>query len=570
MKKIILLTALALISIPAFSQTYTQTVRIEPNIYGPKLILNDATIGNKVPIEFRANDVIKWEFGQRGSAENHDLALWRYNGSYIRVMTWNQLNGNVGIGLSDPAYRLHVKQDAGNSFLKLESDGVGSDVGVLFDTNSSQDWKMYLDESDSRKFKIQESGTDFLSIDVTGKVGIGTNSPNTLLHTRGTGTTVLDMVYQQKIEGTGTKAGLNISHSANGGGIGYANLGPGNQSNVFYVTSGHGTIGSHGLVMDNDGNVGIGTTSPDNKLHVEGDLLLDVYGNSGHEKGIFFREGFSTTNKYNVSILAYDHNGGGTSPDGLSINGYDGISFSTGSNARNERVRILQNGNVGIGTTSPLHKLDVSGTMRVSSGIFYSEANSFIFRNQGGAWKPVSSRGVNIGDWTNTPSYGEFITGSNYNMQFKIQGQTRLFIDKDDGNVGIGTTSPSEKLEVNGTIRSKKVKVEATGWPDYVFAPSYELRALSEVENHIKEKGHLPEVPSAKEIEEKGLDLGAMDATLLKKVEELTLYLIEQNKSLKAQAASYKELSEKMSVENQELKVRISEIEIMIKNLNKK
>lgn len=128
-----------------------------------------------------------------------------------------------------------------------------------------------------------------------------------------------------------------------------------------------------------------------------------------------------------------------------------------------------------------------------------------------------------------------------------------------NGNVGIGTTSPNEKLSVNGTIRSKKVKVDANGWPDYVFAPSYELRALSEVENYIKANHHLPEVPSAQEIAANGLDLGSMDATLLKKVEELTLYTIDQQKKIDQQAK-----------ENQELKDRLDKIEALLKTLTSK
>ena len=108
------------------------------------------------------------------------------------------------------------------------------------------------------------------------------------------------------------------------------------------------------------GNVGIGTTNPEEKLHIEGNLLLDSY-NSGNENGVFFRESFTSTNRYNLSILNYDHSNSGASPDGLSINAYDGISFSTGSNLGNERMRIAGNGNVGIGTTNPQQKPPCSG-----------------------------------------------------------------------------------------------------------------------------------------------------------------------------------------------------------------
>ncbi len=102
-----------------------------------------------------------------------------------------------------------------------------------------------------------------------------------------------------------------------------------------------------------------------------------------------------------------------------------------------------------------------------------------------------------------------------------------------NGNVGIGTATPTEKLSVNGKIRAKEIKVEATGWPDYVFEEDYKITSLSELENFIKKHKHLPEVPSAKEVEQNGVELGEMNKLLLKKIEELTLMLIEKDKELK-------------------------------------
>lgn len=97
------------------------------------------------------------------------------------------------------------------------------------------------------------------------------------------------------------------------------------------------------------------------------------------------------------------------------------------------------------------------------------------------------------------------------------------------GNVGIGTTNPTQKLSVNGTIRAKEVIVD-TGWSDYVFAPDYRLAPLSEVEQHIKAEGHLPGIPSAAEVADHGITVGDMQSRLLAKIEELTLHQIEQEK----------------------------------------
>ncbi|WP_243860481.1 tail fiber protein [Flavobacterium poyangense] len=107
-----------------------------------------------------------------------------------------------------------------------------------------------------------------------------------------------------------------------------------------------------------------------------------------------------------------------------------------------------------------------------------------------------------------------------------------------NGNVGIGTPNPDEKLTVKGKIHTQEVKVDLLGSlvPDYVFANDYKLKSLQEVEDYIKQNSHLPEIPSAKEIEQNGLMLAEMNMSLLKKIEELTLYSIEQNKKIEAQA----------------------------------
>ena len=110
--------------------------------------------------------------------------------------------------------------------------------------------------------------------------------------------------------------------------------------------------------------------------------------------------------------------------------------------------------------------------------------------------------------------------------------------------VGIGTATPKNALDVVGTIRSTEVKVEATPWPDYVFEEDYDLRTLQETKEYISTNKHLPEIPSAKEMEANGVNIGDMNMRLLKKIEELTLHLIEQNERM-----------EKMEKELQALKI---------------
>ncbi|MHC0446388.1 hypothetical protein ACWA1F_13340 [Flavobacterium sp. 3-218] len=126
------------------------------------------------------------------------------------------------------------------------------------------------------------------------------------------------------------------------------------------------------------------------------------------------------------------------------------------------------------------------------------------------------------------------------------------------GNVGIGTENPDAKLAVNGNIHSKEVKVDLTvPAPDYVFKDDYKLKTLDEVESYIKENSHLPEIPSADEFEKNGINVSEMNMALLKKVEELTLYVIEQNKKISELQQENKKLTD--------LEIRFQELEKTIK-----
>lgn len=108
-------------------------------------------------------------------------------------------------------------------------------------------------------------------------------------------------------------------------------------------------------------------------------------------------------------------------------------------------------------------------------------------------------------------------------------GNMSHFIDK----VGIGTISPDSKLTVKGNIHVEEVKVDlSVPGPDYVFKEDYDLKSLAEVKNYIEENGHLPNIPSAKEMEKNGIHLGEMNMKLLEKIEELTLYILEQQNEI--------------------------------------
>jgi hypothetical protein len=145
--------------------------------------------------------------------------------------------------------------------------------------------------------------------------------------------------------------------------------------------------------------------------------------------------------------------------------------------------------------------------------------------------------GADITDETGRSNLGWRWDTANGNQSFiqSSDGTTQIIatqlkgIQLLGGNVGIGTTNPTQKLSVNGTVRAKEVIVD-TGWSDYVFDERYKLTALSETEAFVKAEKHLPGIPSAKEVAENGISVGEMQAKLLAKVEELTLYVIELKK----------------------------------------
>ncbi|MCX8533569.1 hypothetical protein [Chryseobacterium luquanense] len=161
----------------------------------------------------------------------------------------------------------------------------------------------------------------------------------------------------------------------------------------------------------------------------------------------------------------------------------------------------------------------------------------------------------------NDPLYN--LPKGSYFGTFDINAQTSNFASIENGNVGIGTSKPQYKLEVNGKssfednmrvnakLEAKEIKVTLTPTADFVFAEDYDLPKLEDVEKHIKEKKHLPEIASAKKMEKEGVNVGEFQIKLLQKIEELTLYTIEQNKQLKIQKEEIELLKKHMNSNNQ-------------------
>ena len=136
-----------------------------------------------------------------------------------------------------------------------------------------------------------------------------------------------------------------------------------------------------------------------------------------------------------------------------------------------------------------------------------------------------------------------------------------MIIRSNGKRIGIGNVDPGfATLTVKGKIHSEEVKVDlSVPAPDYVFKEGYDLRSLEEVQDHIDEHGHLPNIPPAREMEEQGVELGAMDMRLLEKIEELTLYTIAQERQIKALLRSERE--------HRQLEQRLDRLEALVQNL---
>lgn len=209
-------------------------------------------------------------------------------------------------------------------------------------------------------------------------------------------------------------------------------------------------------------------------------------------------------------------------------------------------------GNAGVGTTTPTQELEVNGITKTNQLIVGDTNTIPSFANawfEGGfssqLFLNTTSSPVDERVWAMSAINGDFkIFAENDNLSalqeaFVINRGTGINIENvlfPNGNVGIGTSSfvdgnDTYRFSVNGKIRAHGVKVY-TDWADYVFKDDYDLKPLNEVEDFIKQHGHLPNVPSEAEVLENGIELGAMNAKLLEKIEELTLYTIELNKKI--------------------------------------
>ncbi len=202
----------------------------------------------------------------------------------------------------------------------------------------------------------------------------------------------------------------------------------------------------------------------------------------------------------------------------------------------------LISGRIGIGTLSPVTGLDVSGNQTLRNYQNISGAGASIhFTSYADNMKgPMIKSFLDYAEYDNSVSR---LVLSSYARGYKNE------LTLNNGRVGIGTMNPDATLAVKGNIHAQEVKVDLNvPGPDYVFEKNYKIKPLREVANYISTNSHLPEIPSAKLMAQNGLNLGELNMQMLKKIEELTLYLIEKDEQLNAYNKKIKKIEKEIKI----------------------
>jgi hypothetical protein len=510
------------------------------------------------------------------------------------------LQGNAGAlsGFYETSSPLNFPKDDSNWWHLIDSRHSNTDNNFAMQiAGSFFDQKLYFRKTNNNP---AEAWKEFVAVDASGRINLdndvaGLKKP----------VTIGSYVY-----------GGAIRFNANSAVANNRNLELGNWDNngVFYPRM---------AVSSENGNVGIGTTIPEinSILHINGGhgntgtlLQLPSSANANNTGDIFLKTWVSEP------LISWEGTGIGANINNVGLKRFNNsmssayirfvpnptsgfILFSTiaGNGAKHDNVMAIVDDKVGIGTTTPSGKFEISsanGSAKFKIGDAAGNSINHLSWNTGAAINIPDQGGANPliyfrkTDYNNLNNFtdvfqvksdgsvqatgqvrgNDFVTTGTNSWIFHTpdDGRKTMFISpglgtsdgsagwdwykgiilNNDGSMGIGLSAGTQpanyKLAVGGDVIAERVVVKLqANWPDYVFKTGYSLRPLSEVEAFVKTNNHLPDVPSEAEIKEKGIDVEQMNATLLKKVEELTLYLIEQQKEVKTLREEVRQLKEK-------------------------
>jgi len=459
-----------------------------------------ASLFCQAPQSFKYQTVVRDNSGQIIASQGVSFRISIHNGSAIGTIVYQEThaattnlfgltNINVGKGTSTVGSFAGIDWESGSKFMETELDINGGSNYLPIGTSEllSVPYALYSGKSPDSHWN--SSGNNIYYDN--GMVGIGTSSPNSTLHMR--------------------------------------------NSNPVFLLQGLNDAASFSSFRDSEP-----TQLQIQKHTSNGGCLIDFdpmpLDGTGASKIRFFR----STNTSGPTHIAL-HNGNNSTAVStlLGVNGADSWFQAYG-------------GNFGIGTTTPETPLHVvtSTQYNPSTALYGAKGALFLSHISGsmvlGPYGPaISFSGINTGrrraaiasvQTTSDPDQVGLAFFTHPGTAASNDEVIQVMVITHGGSVGIGTDTPANGylLSVDGNVVCEEVLVEtSSSWPDYVFEDDYELEKLDELESFIKTNKHLPDIPSAKEVEEKGFHLGDMQTRLVKKVEELTLYTIEQDKLIK-------------------------------------
>jgi hypothetical protein len=493
------------------------------------------------------------------------------------------LETRIGIGLDsrEISAQLHIKStidsrvkpfiiQTGNpetKSIKYFVIGKTGNVGIGYDNPlsaiSAQLHIRYILEDNTTPFLIDgndENQYNSFIINSRGLVGIGTTDPHSKLHVIGDAT-VSDLanptdnyIVTTDIDGKFILLDKNSLHDNLGNHKAMQNL----IMSGYWIKNNALSLGG-GIFIDNANNVGIGINSPLAMLHVNGTakILRGLTVGEALYPASFGVFGPSVLNG-TLKVTGLQSNQTPTSMIVADMDGNLGVApVPVGDNMGNcEATQNLKMGDNCIVNSTPSDNPIRPDGSRYCEGLHFDTDNNMVLETGATATLTLVSNANTksqlwVGNWTSggyglVCNYNNTPEGNQTGGIYWDKNNPQAAINFNNTKVGIGVMPPSlgnYNLYVKGGILTEEVKVQLEqDWPDFVFKSDYKLQSLKNVETFIAKNQHLPDLPSAESVKKDGINLGEIDSILLKKIEELTLYIIQQQKQIDKQQSEINSL----------------------------
>ena len=458
-----------------------------------------------------------------GTTDNNPLIFKTGRNERMQLLPNKSFLG-IGVSIPQATLHLHYQQDFGTfptllKLLQLTTDATGNGDGNGFSIVSDFNTKdIHFQQNEEAKFFVEGPAGGFV-IAPEGKIGIGTADPAAPLHLHVTNAAEADLM--QISSGANCALILSSTPAANSMTLNYQNRGKGAGSKIVFTPTGsvdiyqepaNYPINLSSTILNVNGDASFsGVLTQTLSVAQSANFSGELNAQSATIKGSSLSNGFTISYNSNNLFLKQKERGK------LYLEGVGG------------GLCIAEDGYLGLGTDKPHQKLHV-----VDGNILISKTSSKAPQSSNGSilFGDNITDSCSMGKWAIEYLNGEDDAfGLNFWKPWNANcgsgyGNYFLFL-ANTGNIGIGTKNPGTKLDVIGNIRAHEVKVCLNQGCDYVFEDGYKLMNLSDLRSFIKTNKHLPDVAPAAEMEAEGINLSEMNALLLRKVEELTLYILQ-------------------------------------------